>query len=74
MREKGDLVAAEAKVRVKNIVEKLTMDTSSIFAEKVYLLAAEFGIGEMLVKESLQELIADNFVTEPMQGILRRVR
>jgi len=63
----------DIKEDVKNIVEKLTCDTSSIFAEKIYYLAADLGIGEMLVKESLMQLIDDDYICEPVMGIIKRI-
>jgi len=66
-------VLSDAKVRIKSIIERLTTETRSIFSEKVFSLAAELGIGESHVKASLQELVAENFITEPMHGVLRRV-
>ena len=43
----------DIKTDIKNIVDKLTNDTNSVFSEKIYNLAADLGIGEILVKESL---------------------
>ena len=63
----------DIKEDVKNIVNKLTIDTSSVFSEKVYYLAGELGIGELLVKESLQELINDKFIAEPVMGIIKKI-
>ncbi|MBT3985844.1 hypothetical protein HOD38_04410 [archaeon] len=63
----------DIKEDVKNIVNKLTIDTSSVFSEKIYYLAGELGIGELLVKESLQELINDKFIAEPVMGIIKRI-
>ena len=63
----------DIKEDVKNIVNKLTIDTSSVFSEKIYYLAGELGLGELLVKESLQELINDKFIAEPVMGIIKRI-
>jgi hypothetical protein len=63
----------DIKEDVKNIVDKLTNDTNSVFSEKVYNLAADLGIGELLVKESLHELMDDNYICEPIMGIIKKI-
>ncbi len=61
------------KDKVKGIIEKLTEDTNSVFSQKIYDLAAEFGIGEGHVKSSLQELEEDKYITEPVIGVIKKL-
>ncbi|MAG78121.1 hypothetical protein CL616_02020 [archaeon] len=63
----------DIKTDIKNIVDKLTNDTNSVFSEKIYNLAADLGIGEILVKESLLELMDDNYICEPVMGIIKKI-
>lgn len=63
----------DTKTSIRSIIEKLTIENRSVFSEKVFYIAAELGIGEMLVKDCLQQLMDENFITEPMQGVLRRI-
>ena len=62
----------EPKVHVKEIIQKLTIDTPSVLSEKIYNVAAEFGLGDMLVHDCLSQLVEENFISEPMQGVLKR--
>lgn len=61
------------KEDVKIIVDKLTLETRSVISEKVFNLAAELGIGELLVRESLHQLIQDNYICEPIQGVIKKL-
>jgi hypothetical protein len=61
------------KDKVKTIIEKLTEDTNSIFSEKVYNLAAELGIGDLHVKDSLHELMEENYIDEPVLGVIKKM-
>ena len=63
----------DTKSSIRGIIEKLTLESRSVFSEKVYHVAAELGFGEMIVKDCLQQLLEENFISEPMQGVLRRV-
>ena len=63
----------DIKTSIRGIIEKLTLESRSVFSEKVYCVAAELGLGEMIVKDCLQQLMEENFISEPMQGVLRRV-
>ncbi len=63
----------EVKSSIKTIIEKLTTETKSVFSDKVFNLAADIGIGEILVQDSLNELMEENFIAEPMRGVLKRV-
>ena len=63
----------DTKSTVKTIIEKLTADTKSILSEKVFNIAADRGIGDVLVKDSIQELVEDNFIAIPIHGVLRRI-
>jgi hypothetical protein len=63
----------DTKESIKWIIDNLTTQGSSVFSEKVYNVAAEFGIGEHMVKDCINQLIQENFVCEPMCGILRKV-
>jgi len=63
----------DTKISIRGIIEKLTLESRSVFSEKVYYVAAEMGLGEMIVQDCLQQLIQENFISEPMQGVLKRV-
>ncbi|MBI5797491.1 hypothetical protein HZA98_01145 [Candidatus Woesearchaeota archaeon] len=63
----------DTKTSIRGIIEKLTCETRSVFAEKVFYIAGEMGIGEMIVKDCLSQLMEERFIVEPMQGVLRRV-
>jgi hypothetical protein len=63
----------DTKTSIKGIIEKLTTETTSVFSIKVFNLAADLGIGEMLVQSSIHELMEENFIREPVRGVLRRV-
>ncbi len=63
----------DTKASIKGIIEKLTTNTRSVFSEKVFNLAADLGIGEMLVSDSLNELMEEQYIAEPVRGVLRRV-
>lgn len=63
----------DTKTSIRGIIEKLTLESRSVFSEKVFYVAAEMGLGEMIVQDCLQQLIQENFISEPMQGVLRRV-
>ena len=60
------------KENIQGIIEKLTREGRSVFSEKVYLLAAELGIGELLVQDCLKQLCEEKFICEPMRGVLKR--
>ncbi len=63
----------DTKTSIRGIIEKLTLESKSVFSEKVYYVAAEMGLGEMIVKDCLQQLMDENFISEPMMGVLKRV-
>lgn len=63
----------DTKNSVKGIIEKLMAQTCSVFSEKVYNIAAEMGLGEHIVKDCINQLIQENFICEPMCGVLRKV-
>ncbi len=63
----------DTKTSIRGIIEKLTLESRSVFSEKVYYVAAEMGLGEMIVQDCLQQLIQENFISEPMHGVLQRV-
>ncbi|MBI5871951.1 hypothetical protein HZB88_02600 [archaeon] len=63
----------QAKEHVKNIIERLTSAKPIILAEKVFFVAGEFGIGENLVQEAIKELAEENFLAEPMPGVIKRL-
>jgi len=69
----GGGMVSDAKVAIKTIVEKLTANTKSVFSDKVFTLAADLGIGEMLVQDSIKQLVDENFIREPVMGVLQRV-
>ena len=62
----------DAKVSVKVIIDKLTLDSRSVFSEKVYNIAAEMGLGEYIVQDCLQQLMAENYICEPVIGVLKK--
>ena len=66
-------MTSDTKGSIRNIIEKLTADSRSVFSEKVFYIAGEMGIGEMIVKDCIQQLMDENFIAEPMSGVLRRV-
>ncbi|MEA3378134.1 MAG: hypothetical protein U9Q69_00690 [Nanoarchaeota archaeon] len=61
------------KEKLKHIIERLTQKSRSIFADKVFLEAGEFGIGEIHVQEIINELKDENFISQPIQGIIKKV-
>jgi len=63
----------DTKKSIKSIIDNLTTQNSSVFSEKVYNIAAEFGIGEHIVKDCINQLIQENFICEPMCGVLKRI-
>ena len=63
----------DTKASVRGIIDKLTVQTPSILSEKVFNIAAELGIGDLLVQDSLNQLIDENFITMPMAGVVKRV-
>ena len=63
----------DTKASIRVIIEKLTLESRSVFSHKVFDIAAEMGLGEMIVKDCLQQLMDDHFISEPMQGVLRRI-
>ena len=65
----GDNISKE---KLKTIIEKLTKTSRSVFSEKVFLEAGEFGLGEMHVQRMLDELMQENFIVQPMRGVLQR--
>ncbi len=56
------------KSTVKSIIDKLTVNTNSVFSEKLYLEAGELGIGEVYVRKALDELQQDKSVEEVFNG------
>ena len=66
-------MSEDTKGSIRKIIERLTIEGRSVFSEKVFLLAGELGIGELVVQDCLQQLIQENFISEPMQGVLRKV-
>ncbi len=60
------------KETVKGIISKLTKNSSSVFSDKVFFEAGEIGIGETYVHESLKVLKEENFIKEPIPGLLKR--
>lgn len=67
------VVTKDTKTSIRSIIEKLTLESKSVFSHKVFDIAAEMGLGEMIVRDCLQQLMEENFISEPMQGVLRRV-
>lgn len=63
----------DAKVSVKVIIDRLTLDVKSVFSEKVFNIAAEMGLGEYIVQDCLQQLMEENYINEPVCGVLRKI-
>tara|TARA_Y100000310_G_C20451326_1_gene700881 strand:+ start:671 stop:862 length:192 start_codon:yes stop_codon:yes gene_type:complete len=61
------------KEKVKGIIEKLTTETNSILSEKIYDLAAELGIGDLHVKDSIHELMEENYIDQPVLGVIKKL-
>lgn len=61
------------KDKVKGIIDKLTADTNSILSEKIYDLAAELGIGDLHVKDSINELMEENYIDQPVLGVIKKL-
>lgn len=62
----------DPKGQIKDIILKLTKDKPAILTEKIFELAADFGIGDRSVNESIQELLMEQFIIEPVQGVIKR--
>ena len=60
------------KEKLKGIIEKMTQTTKSVFSEKVFLEAGEMGIGEMHVRKMIDELMEEDYIMQPMRGVLKR--
>lgn len=60
------------KSTIKDIIAKFTQDRKSVFSQKIFSEASEFGIGEGTVVESLNLLKEENFIHEPIPGVLKR--
>ncbi len=58
---------------VKKIIDRLTENTASTFTEQVLHLAGESGIGESHVNEAIKDLINENYLDEPLRGVLKKV-
>lgn len=58
---------------IKQIIDRLTQNTKSIFVEKLIFEAGEFGIGELSVNEAVSQLIEQNYLIEPVKGVVKRV-
>ena len=67
------MMTGDTKTSIRGIIDKLTKESRSVFSEKVFYIAGEMGIGEMIVQDCLQQLMEENYITEPMQGVLRRL-
>ena len=67
------VVMKDTKASIRGIIEKLTMETKSVFSHKVFDIAAEMGLGEIIVRDCLQKLVEENFISEPMHGVLKRM-
>jgi len=61
------------KEKVKGIIDKLTTETNSILSEKIYDLAAELGIGDLHVKDSIHELMDENYIDQPVLGVIKKL-
>jgi hypothetical protein len=60
------------KTTIQQIIEKLTAGSMSTLSEKVYNLAAERGLGDGIVDDCIQQLVEENFIMEPVRGVLKR--
>lgn len=59
------------KERVKNILERLSRQSSSLFLDNIIAVAGEWGIGELQVLHSIDELKQENFISEPIPGVIK---
>lgn len=64
----------QAKEQIKNIITRLTSAKPTILAEKVFFVAGEFGIGDNIVKEIIQDLTNEKFISEPVPGVIKRMQ
>ncbi len=62
----------EFKGIIKDIISKFTRESSSVFSQKVFSEAGEFGIGEGIVTENIKLLKDEHFIHEPVPGVLKR--
>lgn len=60
------------KDQIKDMISKFTQNSTSVFSQKIFSEAGEFGIGEFAVTESLKSLKEENFIHEPVPGVLKR--
>ena len=60
------------KDSIKDIISKLTLESRSVFSQKVFSEAGEIGIGEDYVANSIRSLKDENFICEPIPGVLKR--
>ncbi|MFH0752716.1 MAG: hypothetical protein V1914_03935 [archaeon] len=60
------------KTTIKDIISKFTQHSSSVFSQKVFSEAGEFGIGEGIVNENIKLLKDEKFIHEPIPGLLKR--
>jgi DNA replicative helicase MCM subunit Mcm2 (Cdc46/Mcm family) len=65
-------MADNHKEKLKNIIEKLTRKSMSVFSEKIFLEAGELGIGEMHVQRMIDELLEEDYLMFPMRGVIKR--
>lgn len=60
------------KDSIRVIISKLTLESKSVFSQKVLFEAGEIGIGENYVHQSIKSLKDENFICEPIPGVLKR--
>ena len=63
----------ELRNQIERIINRLTQNTKTIFYDKLFSEAGEFGIGEAHVMQVVEELKQENIVYEPCRGILKRI-
>lgn len=61
-----------SKDKLKGIIERLTTGKKSVFMETILFEAGEAGIGESLVEEGMNQLIAENFIYVPLKGVVKK--
>ena len=66
------ILVADNLTSIRKIIDKLTMQSTTVLSEKVFNLAAEMGIGDALVKDCLDQLAKEKYISMPMHGLLKK--
>ncbi len=68
----GGLLVIDFKDKIKGLISKFTQNSSSVFSDIIISEAGEAGIGEEYVNKSIKTLKDENFISEPIPGVLKR--